>query len=74
MVIPADFLAPGTIFISVGLEQIAGGLEAHVFEGNIASFNMIDDYSEGSVRCGYQGALPGVLRPRMKWVTAKLES
>ena len=69
MAIPADFLAPGTIFIDVGLGQIVGGLETHVFESKIVSFNVIDDFSEDSVRCGYQGPLPGFVRPRMKWIT-----
>ncbi len=71
MVIPADFLAPGTIFIDVGLGQIAGGVESHVYERKVVSFNVIDDFSEDSVRCGYQGPLPGLIRPRMQWITAE---
>ena len=66
MMIPADFLAPGAIFIHVG---IASDLRSHAFAANVLTFNVIDDFSEASVRCGYNGAIPGFVRPRMKWVT-----
>jgi lipopolysaccharide transport system ATP-binding protein len=66
MLIPADFLAPGPIFIHVG---IASDLRNHAFAADVLTFNVIDDFSEDSVRCGYNGAIPGFLRPRMKWVT-----
>ena len=66
MLIPADFLAPGTISIHVG---VAGGLGNHVFATDVLTFNVIDDFSEDSVRCGYKGPIPGFVRPRMKWVT-----
>ena len=56
MLIPADFLAPGTISIHVG---VAGELGTHVFATDVVTFNVIDDFSEDSVRCGYKGPIPG---------------
>ena len=47
MMIPADFLAPGAIFIHVG---IASDLRSHAFAANVLTFNVIDDFSEASVR------------------------
>jgi hypothetical protein len=73
MLIPADFLAPGTIFISIGVAQIAGGFEAHAFVPDAVSFNVTDYFSQDSVRCGYEGPLPGFVRPRMKWMMEKLD-
>ena len=75
MAIPADFLAPGTIVIHVGVGtiQISGEFTRHVLATDVLSFNVIDDFSEDSVRCGYQGPIPGFIRPRMKWITAKQE-
>jgi hypothetical protein len=69
MLIPADFLAPGTISIHVG---ITGGLGNHVFATDVLTFNVIDDFSEDSVRCGYQGPISGFFRPRMKWLTEQV--
>ena len=38
MLIPADFLAPGTIFVSMGIPQIAGGFETHALAIDAVSF------------------------------------
>jgi hypothetical protein len=70
MLIPADFLAPGLIFIHVG---VAGELRNHAFATDVLTFNVIDDFSEDSVRCGYNGIIPGFVRPRMKWITAEID-
>ena len=68
MEVPADFLAPGKIFIHVAIVQIADEFVKHVNVTDALSINVIDDFSENSVRCGYNGVVPGFLRPRMKWV------
>jgi lipopolysaccharide transport system ATP-binding protein len=69
MLIPADFLAPGIISIHVG---VAGELGNHVFATDVLTFNVIDDFSEDSVRCGYKGPISGFFRPRMKWLTEQV--
>ena len=73
MLIPAEFLASGTISIDIGIIQIADEFVVHALASNVLSFYMIDDFSDDSVRCGYQGLLPGFVRPRMNWITAKQE-
>ena len=73
MLIPADFLAPGTISVHIGIIQIADEFVVHALATNVLSFCVIDDFSEGSIRCGYQGLIPGFVRPRMKWTTEKQE-
>jgi lipopolysaccharide transport system ATP-binding protein len=72
MFVPHDFLAPGKILIHVGVVEIAGELEKHVNVNDALAITVIDDFSQTSVRCGYEGNIPGVLRPRMKWTMAKL--
>ena len=69
MLIPADFLAPGKISINVRLIQLVDGPTRHALVDNLLSFDVIDDFSEDSVRCGHKGPLPGFIRPRMKWIT-----
>jgi lipopolysaccharide transport system ATP-binding protein len=73
MLIPADFLAPGTIYVSMGIPQIAGGFETHALAIDAVSFQVADDFSQDSVRCGYEGPIPGPIRPRMKWTTERLD-
>ncbi len=41
MLIPADFLAPGTIFVSIGIPQIAGGFETHALVPDAVSFKWL---------------------------------
>ena len=68
MEVPADFLAPGKIFIHVAIVQMADEFVKHATAADALSINVIDDFSENSVRGGYNGIIPGFLRPRMKWV------
>ena len=67
MLIPTDFLAPGTISISNRNRTNASGLERHARAADVISLNVVDDFSEHSIRCGYQGPIPGFVRPRMTW-------
>ena len=71
MLIPADFLAPGIISVSVRLIQIGKEIDRHAMADNVLSFRVIDDFSELSVRCGHKGPIPGFFRPRMKWTTVR---
>ena len=68
MEVPADFLAPGKIFIHVAIVEMADEFVKHATAAGALSINVIDDFSENSVRGGYNGIIPGFLRPRMKWV------
>jgi lipopolysaccharide transport system ATP-binding protein len=74
MFIPHDFLAPGTIIVHVGVVQIAHEFVNHANATDVLSISVIDDPSENSVRGGYNGPIPGLIRPRMKWTTTKLIS
>ena len=40
MLIPADFLAPGTIYVSMGIPQIAGGFQTHALAIDAVSFQV----------------------------------
>ena len=46
MAVPADFLAPGTIFIHVGIAEMADEFVKHVTAADALSINVIDDFSE----------------------------
>jgi hypothetical protein len=73
MLIPTDFLAPGTISISNRNRTNASGLERHARAADVISLNVVDDFSEHSIRCGYQGPIPGFVRPRMTWTMQRRE-
>jgi lipopolysaccharide transport system ATP-binding protein len=72
MFIPHDFLPPGAICIHVAVVEIADEIVEHATGTDALSITVLDDFSETSLRCGYKGIVPGVVRPRMKWVTARL--
>ena len=60
MFIPHDFLAPGKIFIHVGVVEIGDEIVEHASVSDVLSVTVIDDFSETSVRCGYNGVIPGL--------------
>jgi lipopolysaccharide transport system ATP-binding protein len=72
MFVPHDFLAPGTVIIHVGIIQTAHEFVSHVNATEALSITVIEDPSENSVRGGYDGDIPGLIRPRMNWTMAKL--
>ncbi|MGA7214414.1 MAG: ABC transporter ATP-binding protein [Terrimicrobiaceae bacterium] len=69
MAVPADFLAPGLISITVAVIEITDRIVKHASVSDALFVNVIDDLSEQSIRCGYKGILPGFFRPRMNWTT-----
>jgi lipopolysaccharide transport system ATP-binding protein len=72
MFVPHDLFAPGTIIIHVGIVQIVPEFVSHANATDVLSITVIEDPSENSVRGGYNGPVPGIIRPRMKWSTVRL--
>jgi lipopolysaccharide transport system ATP-binding protein len=72
MFVPHDLFAPGTIIIHVGIVQIVPEFVSHANATDVLSITVIEDPSENSVRGGYNGPVPGIIRQRMKWSTVRL--
>ncbi len=71
MWIPGNFLAEGSIIISVAvLEQ--DPFVIHFHELDAVSFNVIDPMNGDSARGEYVLGFPGIVRPILDWNTAKI--
>ena len=66
--IPGNFLAEGTFIVGVG--QFTWRPYRHRFyEREVVSFRVFDSAEGDSVRGDYTGSFPGLVRPRLTWMT-----
>lgn len=67
--IPGNFLSPGRLFVNAAL--ITRNPEASQFyEGQIVSFNVLDNMGDGTARGDWGGGFRGIVRPLLNWETA----
>lgn len=66
--IPGNFLSEGTMVISAVLATLDPDI-VHFHEENAVAFQVIDTLEGGSVRGDYTKAIPGVVRPLLRWTT-----
>ncbi len=66
--IPANFLAEGTMFVSVALETL-DPLVMQFYERQVVAFSVIDTCEGDSARGDFAGKLRGVVRPLLEWTT-----
>jgi len=71
--IPSNYLNIDTYFISVGMAHVEKGVNVAFFEEMILSFEITEDILERgmSIRNGYLGPMPGVIRPLLDWTISK---
>jgi lipopolysaccharide transport system ATP-binding protein len=67
--IPGNLLAEGALLVSCGLGSIRP-LEVHFFVREAVAFNVTDPGMGDSARGDWDGSIPGVVRPLLKWQTA----
>jgi lipopolysaccharide transport system ATP-binding protein len=72
--LPGNFLSEGLIKITVELSSRAPAYHAHVVEHDCIAFSVVDSGQEGSVRAGWGGNFPGMIRPALKWMTETCDS
>jgi lipopolysaccharide transport system ATP-binding protein len=66
--IPGNYLAEGTMFVSMGLDTVDPEMEQFYVREAVAF--MVTDSCEGdSARGDFAGHLPGVVRPMLNWKT-----
>jgi lipopolysaccharide transport system ATP-binding protein len=66
--IPGNYLAEGTMFVSVALETV-DPLIMQFFERQVVAFSVIDSCDGDSARVDFAGRLKGVVRPLLNWTT-----
>lgn len=68
---PGHFFAPGKISISFGIGDFKITLKDFVVLSDILGILIIDDLKDAQIRGGYEGMLPGFIRPKLEWETVK---
>lgn len=66
--IPGNFLSEGGHYVSVALSTVDPVI-VHFWERDAVVFHVHDEAAGGSVRGDYVGPYPGVVRPKLPWVT-----
>lgn len=72
-VVPANLLNNGTYFIGLALTFTHQSIHVSFFEKDALCFTVIDPLEEtvDTLRCGYSGPIPGVVRPKLEWQIRK---
>jgi lipopolysaccharide transport system ATP-binding protein len=70
--IPGNYLAEGTLLVS-GRVFSPDPVKDHFFERDLVAFHVVDSLDGDAARGGWEGALPGVVRPLLEWTTTPSE-
>ncbi len=67
--VPGHLLNNGTYFIGLALTFIHNGIHVSFYEKDALAVNINDPIDETlyGARCGYSGAIPGPVRPKLEW-------
>lgn len=67
--IPSNLLNEGAYFVGLALTTYldSGSFNVEFFDQNALTFNVIDPMDERSIRYGYAGIVPGLVRPKLVW-------
>lgn len=66
--IPGNLLAEGTMLVGAAVTTRDPEV-IHFFERDAVAFEVVDSMDGDSVRAGYGGHFPGVVRPKLEWDT-----
>jgi lipopolysaccharide transport system ATP-binding protein len=67
--IPANFLAEGSYIVSAAISTM-DPVTVHCHEREAVAFQVIDSFDGDSARGDYGGAIPGIVRPLLRWDTS----
>ena len=65
--VPSHLLNEGAYFVGLAISSFGSGVKVHFFESNALSFNVADNLAADATRGGWTGAMPGAVRPKLKW-------
>ena len=66
--IPGNFLSEGTLIVDAAISTM-DPVTVHAHEREAVAFQVIDSLDGDSMRGDFGGAVPGVVRPRLDWLT-----
>jgi lipopolysaccharide transport system ATP-binding protein len=66
--VPGNFLAEGTIFITIAATTYEP-FDVHFVERDTIAFNVVDSIEGDTARGDFAGVLPGIIRPILDWTT-----
>ncbi len=69
--IPGNFLAEGTVYVTVAMRTEARSYKPFIL-ADVIAFNVIDTMEGGSARGEWAGGLNGAVRPKLEWTTTHL--
>ena len=69
--IPGNLLTEGNLLVSVSVMSHVPATILHASERNCIAFQVIDSQEGDSARGDYIGPIPGLMRPLLKWTTAR---
>jgi lipopolysaccharide transport system ATP-binding protein len=67
--VPAQLLNSETYFIGLALTFTQPTIHVSFFEKDALAISLVDplDHTVDSIRCGYSGPMPGIVRPKLDW-------
>ena len=66
--IPGNLLSEGLLLVSVALST-PRTLTRHFYQRDAVAFHVVDNFAPDSARGDWEGPIPGVVRPLLKWTT-----
>jgi hypothetical protein len=67
--IPGNLLSDGLLLVTVHLSTMRP-LRNHVFARDAVAFHVVDSFAPDSARGDWDGPIPGVVRPLLKWTNS----
>ena len=68
---PGRFFSPGRLLFTFGVGEDAESGDSHALASDALNILLEDDWRDELIRGAYRGALPGFVRPLLKWTTAE---
>lgn len=66
--IPGNLLSEGLLLVSVGL-RTGRAVKTHFYQRDAVAFHVVDSFAPDSARGDWDGPIPGVVRPLLKWTS-----
>ena len=66
---PGHYFSPGRLLFTFGVGEDTESGHSHALATDALSIRLMDDWNDKLIRGAYQGALPGFMRPLLKWTT-----
>ena len=66
--IPGNYLAEGTVLVTASIFS-PEPVQTHFYSRDLVAFQVVDSLNGDGARGGWEGRMPGVVRPLLEWTT-----